>query len=730
MVTKVNVKLTKTEIKAKLAGTNAVRFLQKFGTRWTISAIDPNDDSRIPTETFKDVEKARRFIAAHMQKQRNIHYNVNKCKADQSRKATRADIVAIEYLHVDIDPADDETPEQFRERISAKIQAFDRPPTFTINSGNGVHLLWKLRTKIKPDADGPITADVEARNKALAEHFGADDAYEINRMLRVPGTKNYPDASKSERGRVPVASVLIDHNPAAIYDLEQFAPIAEDIEAPRKRRQRKSGARPHCIYALEQPDWSLLDNRRGALPDFPLELIQPRALQQSIRDESAALGIPIDYIAPPMLGICSGLIGASRRVKFAKFIDPCVIWVANVGFSGDGKSAGMEVSTIPLNELQDDLRTQINRMKCEHELKVQTAKTLYKQWQNAAKEAIEAGDDPPEMPERAIGPGTFVEPLLRVIDATIESLVRQLQAQPKGALLTLDELSALLNNLSRYSQGEDSGFWLMAHDGQPFTQIRIGRDNINIPCLLIAVVGGLQPDKLKKSFEGAADGMYGRFLFAWGNKVPYSRLQSPSDNLLVLKILKRLSMLNGNEILPLSEKACEYMEGYRQFVHKETQALDGREREWLAKSPKNVARLAGTLALIDWAASDKDKTPKQIFWQYVAAAVELMQKYFFPHARAALRQIGLTPRHMNARKVLVWLHAKKLAEITREDIRRDCLQQALDSDQTQELLSFLERHGFLKKIDTRSRKRGPREQRYQVSSALLEEFELSAHGWI
>ena len=33
--------------------------------------------------------------------------------------------------------------------------------------------------------------------------------------------------------------------------------------------------------------------------------------------------------------------------------------------------------------------------------------------------------------------------------------------------------------------------------------------------LLIGIAGGMQPDKLVKSFEGDHDGMYARVLFTW-----------------------------------------------------------------------------------------------------------------------------------------------------------------------------------------------------------------------
>jgi hypothetical protein len=64
---------------------------------------------------------------------------------------------------------------------------------------------------------------------------------------------------------------------------------------------------------------------------------------------------------------------------------------------------------------------------------------------------------------------------------------------------------------------------------------------------------------------------------------------------------------------------------------------------------------------------------------FVDAAVRLVTGYFGPHSRAALRQIGLSERHANARRVLKWVRAHRKAEVSREEIRREALGQTLDA---------------------------------------------------
>jgi hypothetical protein len=60
-----------------------------------------------------------------------------------------------------------------------------------------------------------------------------------------------------------------------------------------------------------------------------------------------------------------------------------------------------------------------------------------------------------------------------------------------------------------------------------------------------------------------------------------------------------------------------------------------------------VLRLAGTLAFLDRSMAGGAE-PCAIAEAYVAAAVRLWQEYFWPHSRAALRQIGLSRKHSAA----------------------------------------------------------------------------------
>ena len=79
------------------------------------------------------------------------------------------------------------------------------------------------------------------------------------------------------------------------------------------------------------------------------------------------------------------------------------------------------------------------------------------------------------------------------------------------------------------------------------------------------------------------------------------------------------------------------------------------------------------------------------------AAIKLVRDYFWPHARACLRQIGLTERHADARKALRWIRAQRKSEVSHMDVRRHALNERLDEEQTENVLAHLEQAGWVRR---------------------------------
>jgi len=199
--------------------------------------------------------------------------------------------------------------------------------------------------------------------------------------------------------------------------------------------------------------------------------------------------------------------------------------------------------------------------------------------------------------------------------------------------------------------------------------------------------------------------MYARFCFGWPEEPPYQPLTNEVAEIEpeIINALNRIINLPAEvegtfkpTYLPLSGDAVREFEEFRRQVHSEMAGLVGREREWWAKAQTHVLRLAGTLSYLGWAIEGGDE-PTLIESEIVQAAIRLVRDYFWPHSRAALRQIGIYQPHADAKRVLLWIRAHNKTEISVLDVRREALGQRLDAKKTQALLDSLESAGWLRK---------------------------------
>lgn len=168
---------------------------------WTLSAI--GNDGIVTRGFHGHVQKdeVREWIASHQAAGRNVYFAPNRSR-DPSRRASEADIVEVLYLHVDLDPEGPAaTHAEQRERFARALQ--QRKATAIIASGRGVQGLWRLAAPIDP-------ALAKRANKAIAAALGGDSAHDLARILRVPGTVNYPNAKKAAQGCSPVLAAAVE----------------------------------------------------------------------------------------------------------------------------------------------------------------------------------------------------------------------------------------------------------------------------------------------------------------------------------------------------------------------------------------------------------------------------------------------------------------------------------------------------------------------------------------
>lgn len=141
----------------------------------------------------------------------NVYAHVNATREGFSGKASKGDILEVSWLHVDIDDLPLE-----------KLQASE--PTMIVFSGGGFHGWKKLEEPCSVE-------DGEAASLAWARSLGGDHCHDATRILRIPGTTNFPDAKKRARGRVPTPTRLVEYHPERIFRIGDL-PKDEADEKP------------------------------------------------------------------------------------------------------------------------------------------------------------------------------------------------------------------------------------------------------------------------------------------------------------------------------------------------------------------------------------------------------------------------------------------------------------------------------------------------------------------
>jgi hypothetical protein len=223
----------------------SIIFLEKLrpGGPWLLIAIDP-DSGAILAKTVLSLEAAEIFVNKWNGK-RNLYYSVNPTRTPLNKKAAKTDIAAIEYALADLDPNEGETSEAAKARYLKALEHFEPKPTALIDSGNGLQGLWHLLERIALSelengkfarADQDTIADIEVRVAAIMLRLGAKPGTQnIDRILRLPGTVNLPNAKKRKAGRTECQAKLLWFDDVS-YPLDAFPSaanpykVAEDFE--------------------------------------------------------------------------------------------------------------------------------------------------------------------------------------------------------------------------------------------------------------------------------------------------------------------------------------------------------------------------------------------------------------------------------------------------------------------------------------------------------------------
>jgi len=149
----------------------------------------------------------------------NCYWSPNDGPGEKA-KLTKSDLTELRYLHVDVDDFESRS----KEEVAA---ALEKLGATVVDSGNGVQGFFRLATPLKATPES--IRQVEARSRGLAKKYGGDDCHNADRLMRIPGTTNYPNETKRKKGRVQVAATLLSTSSVA-FALEDFPAVYDDAK--------------------------------------------------------------------------------------------------------------------------------------------------------------------------------------------------------------------------------------------------------------------------------------------------------------------------------------------------------------------------------------------------------------------------------------------------------------------------------------------------------------------
>lgn len=433
-------------------------------------------------------------------------------------------------------------------------------------------------------------------------------------------------------------------------------------------------------------------------PPLPKGLL-PELIEQFALKQGAIMGADPAGLAMAALTVCAAAVPDSIEVQ-VKRNDPtwresARLWTALVGPPSRKKTPIFKAAIAPLRVIDNALMREYMEKMAEYE-------------------SFPAG-------ERKTMPKPKQKRLM-IADATIEAAQEVLRDSPEGVLSEQDELSGWFGAMDKYAPGKgaqaDRAFWLKAFNGGTYNLNRVTRGATQIPNLSINLLGGIQPEPLRKlASESVDDGLVQRLIPVILRATEVGQ-DVPNDGV-VIEYEKLVSRLNG--MSPPDRDGIGSLAEFRnvQPVHFSAEAKAKREqleREHLElvsaleiASPKLASHfgkydgLFARLCLL-WHCIENSRftiPPKEIPGDVAERVSQFMADFIRPSAIAFYAGLlGMSAGHEDLVGLASLIVAKGLDEVKARDAQRSTQSfRSMTAEDFRLLCEKLEAFGWLQKVE-------------------------------
>jgi Protein of unknown function (DUF3987) len=426
------------------------------------------------------------------------------------------------------------------------------------------------------------------------------------------------------------------------------------------------------------PDLSQPERPEDRVPGrFPLDVLPGKAARfiAFVADDLCG---PPEFAAIGCLAVAGALAGSNVAVRpkeHAAWLEHANLWTMGLGEPGVLEKTPMFHAVMaPVWQIQNEKR--------------QRWLDEYKAWR-ARNEKRKKGEPVEEPP---------MKPIIVLQDTTREAMGDAMLNSPQ-TLIGQDELSDMILNMSRYTNGSDREFYLAAWTCKPHSINRIQRGWIVVPRTFLAVYGFTQPDVARLCFQIDAkhvdDGLLDRFgLVAVpdpGDYMDYRWRDQPTKGIdprdewralcqaidqgaWKMQIPYRKEAQDDTHIIKLSPEARTtfgaFVEGIKRWQRNPKNKQRCPYHGQVCKAPATVMRTALVLHVM-LHCSGETTNPAVLTLDSIERAVTIYQEFAEPHYVRLLGAMLDAREQSDADRIEDWLRRKpRRATMQFSDVQR------------------------------------------------------------
>ncbi len=403
-------------------------------------------------------------------------------------------------------------------------------------------------------------------------------------------------------------------------------------------------------------------------PQVPLSTL-PASIAAYAKDQSALLGSDHSIVAMTALVAAAACI--TDRIKLQpKRMDPtwtesARLWVGVVGDPSTKKSPSISKAVRHVKRLEA-------RLAEKNAAAYGDWKARHEEWKLEKKESKgrNAAQEPAAPPMKR----------LIVEDTTVEALGEVLKDNDRGVLCLQDELTGWFASMDAYKSGggkganKDRAHWLEAYNGGPRSIDRISRQSITIPNWSVCMIGGIQPDMMRRIANGMGnDGLLQRFMILVARPSQKGEDRYPDRTAMdqFAALFDHLEALEpADESVTMSEAAHQARERIEVFADKMIRAFDHPHMQaWLGKWEGLFARLVLLYHVIECAEESIYPTTKKVSGETAEKVERLMCGTLLHHAIHFYQEVvDAHDRQSNMRQLARLILARGMSVVTKRDI--------------------------------------------------------------